>query len=274
MNKPKPSYYAILEADVRYDEDLKANEKLLYAEITALSDRKGCCWAMNGYFADLFDVTKQTVSAWISRLVDKGYLDRKIIRDDRKRIKKRVLTPIKKKDNRYKENKGEVLRKKDIPIKKKAKENNTSINTTSTNKNICDLEFSGECIHPDKKCHKKDISCEFVDCPILEIFKFYEKEFDGLYNPRTLSKKRKSKIQARLETYSVDEIKTAIANIRQSDYHIGKHKKNNKFYAKPEFICRNDEKIEEWINYQPRKSASSNVDKGMKLVEELKRMEG
>ena len=38
MNE-KPNYYAIIPANVRYDNELRANEKLLYGEITALSSK-------------------------------------------------------------------------------------------------------------------------------------------------------------------------------------------------------------------------------------------
>ena len=43
-----PSYYAVIPASVRYDERLKANEKLLYGELTALSQKDGFAFASNG----------------------------------------------------------------------------------------------------------------------------------------------------------------------------------------------------------------------------------
>ena len=57
-----PSYYAVIPASVRYDERLKANEKLLYGELTALSRKDGFAFASNGYFAKLYGVSKETVS--------------------------------------------------------------------------------------------------------------------------------------------------------------------------------------------------------------------
>jgi hypothetical protein len=63
----KPSYYAIIPANVRYA-DIKANAKLLYGEITALSSQKGYCWSSNNYFAELYGVSKNTISLWINQL--------------------------------------------------------------------------------------------------------------------------------------------------------------------------------------------------------------
>lgn len=73
------SYYAIVPANVRYDKGLTPNAKLLYAEITALCNEQGFCWASNKYFADLYEVTNRTVTSWITLLEEKGYINRQVI---------------------------------------------------------------------------------------------------------------------------------------------------------------------------------------------------
>ena len=87
-----PNYYAILPADVRYDKRLKANEKILYSEITALANAKGYCYAKNQYFAELYDVHKNTISSWISHLCELGYLRLElIVKGDSKEIQERRI---------------------------------------------------------------------------------------------------------------------------------------------------------------------------------------
>lgn len=71
---PKPNYYAVLTADVRYDKELPDKAKLIYAEISALSNKTGQCWASDTYFAKLYSCTRQTVNSNISILKDKGYI--------------------------------------------------------------------------------------------------------------------------------------------------------------------------------------------------------
>jgi hypothetical protein len=70
----KPNYYAVIPAEVRYNNELTANSKLLFGEISALSNKKGVCWATNKYFADLYGVDKKTISRWIQKLQEQGYL--------------------------------------------------------------------------------------------------------------------------------------------------------------------------------------------------------
>lgn len=72
--KENPNYYGIIPAEVRYSK-CSANSKLLYSEITALSNLWGFCKAGNEYFAKLYDVHKNTISAWVSELADAGFIE-------------------------------------------------------------------------------------------------------------------------------------------------------------------------------------------------------
>lgn len=77
----QPSYYSIITANVRYDNRLTDSEKLLFAEITSLSNKYGYCTASNGYFATLYNVVKETISRRISNLTNFGYLKIEIIKE-------------------------------------------------------------------------------------------------------------------------------------------------------------------------------------------------
>jgi hypothetical protein len=77
--KRSPTYYAVIPASVRYSK-LKPNAKLLYGEITALSSKEGYCFATNRYFADLYGVTKNTVSLWVSQLNKLGFVSIELIK--------------------------------------------------------------------------------------------------------------------------------------------------------------------------------------------------
>lgn len=132
----EPNYYAIIPANVRYDNDLTANAKLLYGEITALCNKEGFCWANNRYFATLYGVSITSVSTWLSQLTKKGYLiseseeqengelKRKIYLPDQQPIKDILNTPLK--------NLKGVSKETDIPHKENLKHNST-VNNTSNN---------------------------------------------------------------------------------------------------------------------------------------------
>jgi hypothetical protein len=93
--KDKPNYYATIPADVRYDNTLTPNAKLLYAEITALSNMNGRCNASSRYFADLYNVSRVSIQKWLKLLEDKNYINRKIIyKQGCKQIEKRYITLV------------------------------------------------------------------------------------------------------------------------------------------------------------------------------------
>ena len=118
----KPNYYAILPAEVRYSENLTPNSKLLYAEISALTNKSGKCYAKNQYFAELYNVERETVSRWISQLVKFGFIKTKVIRNENKEVIKRYISV------------NTSLIKNQYPIDKKVKDNiYTSINNIKKN---------------------------------------------------------------------------------------------------------------------------------------------
>lgn len=86
----QPNYYAILPAFIRYDNDLPANARLLYGELTALTNKKGYCFASNNYFAPLYGVTPQAVSKWIQALEKKGYITIEYIRENSAITERRI----------------------------------------------------------------------------------------------------------------------------------------------------------------------------------------
>ena len=112
----KPSYYAIIPANVRYS-NLKPNTKLLYGEITALASKEGYCFASNRYFADLYNVTKNTISSWISDLNNAGFVSVQLIKEGNQVIERRIG----------------ITQKGDTPITFKQEDNSTSINNTINN---------------------------------------------------------------------------------------------------------------------------------------------
>lgn len=91
----KPAYWAVLPATVRYDTALSPAARLLYAEISALSNKEGYCKAGNQYFATLYGVSKKTIEAWIKQLKDCGYITVEVIRDaDKVVVQRRIWSTI------------------------------------------------------------------------------------------------------------------------------------------------------------------------------------
>lgn len=82
MDNERPGYYAIIPADVRYDDRIPANAKLLYGEISALTDMNGFCFAGNGYFAQLYGLSERTITSLIKSLKDNGHILVDLKKDD------------------------------------------------------------------------------------------------------------------------------------------------------------------------------------------------
>ena len=161
----KPNFYGIMPADVRYDKNLKPMEKILYTEITALTNSKGYCFATNSYFAELYEVHKNTVGTWISNLEKQGYIktvliykkgtkeimERRIYINQKNviPINEKIDTPINEKVDTYQRKdcdpineKVDTYQRKDCdPINEKVEDNNTRL---ILNNNIIYLFKSSE----------------------------------------------------------------------------------------------------------------------------------
>lgn len=137
----KPDYYTVMPAVIRYDSRLKANEKIIFSEIVTLASKNGYCYASNKYLAELYGVSIVTISKWINRLINLGYLKyENEYLEGTKYISKRKLYPINDNDIL---NKSLIYNKENFnmdikqnfkrDIKENFKDNITSINETRIN---------------------------------------------------------------------------------------------------------------------------------------------
>lgn len=147
----KPSYFSIIPAIVRYDNELKDKAKLLFSEITCLTNSLGHCIASNDYFANLYGVSKETISRLINQLAKKNYI--KINYEKRgSQITKRMIILSSDIQNCQRSVDENVIRSVDENVK----DNNTSINNNIFNNNI---------VHQDAPLtlSKKDLNIAFEE---------------------------------------------------------------------------------------------------------------
>lgn len=154
----KPSYYSILTADVRYDEKLSASEKLLFSEITALSNKHGYCTAGNGYFSKLYNVSDRSVTRWIKHLKELGYLKYvPIYKKDSKEVDERRLYPLTNSKDPLDKNVYGGRQKCPRPLDKNVEDNITSINNINTNNDIKENSNKSNSNNKDNFDYKKFI---------------------------------------------------------------------------------------------------------------------
>lgn len=134
----KPNYFSILPAVVRYDSEITDFSKVLFAEITALSNKNGYCNASNSTIAKNFGKSKTTISTALSLLDEKGYIKVEIERNSSGTFRKifplvdvysqKLKGGIKKIERGVSENNKGGIKKTE------RQKNNTSNNNTSNNK--------------------------------------------------------------------------------------------------------------------------------------------
>jgi hypothetical protein len=196
MNK---NYYAIIPADVRYNDKLTPNAKLLYGEITALCNEKGFCWATNKYFSDLYKVSEVSISKWISQLKNEAFIRTEIDHEGKRKI---YLIGVKEIFNGG-------LRKVKGGVKEKFKPNNNIYNNINNTNN-------------NSEKSKKEKS--FVDFPseVQGLFLNINKLFDDELIPKNKEQKRKwvKTIDElwRLDGYHPRKVYTIVERVRKDSF--------------------------------------------------------
>ena len=197
----KKNYYAIIPAPVRYCKKLKANEKLMFGELTALANEKGFCFASNDYFANLYDVSKTSVSKWISNLEKNKFIRLKMIyQKGTKQIKERriYIAPL--------------LKKTSIPIEE-------NFNTPIEEK--LKVNIYNKINNIKKEYTTKSEKRQFDD-KTKTAFPHFAALFDLKYRPKTETQKNKwldclDKLQ-RLDGYDLREVYNVSKNLRNDEF--------------------------------------------------------
>jgi len=207
----KKNYYAIIPAPVRYDTSLTANAKLMFGELTALSSDQGFCFASNGYFADLYNVSNETISRWIKSLKVKNHIRIEYDRRGAEVTQRRIFIShfaIDKKINRRQKDQPSNDKKINRTVDKKIKENNTSIN------NIVLINTIGK-----KQCELidkiyQDFSTEDAINKLLIEWLTYRHEIKKPYKTLRGLKAIISKIKSK----SIQEVKQAIKKAFENEW--------------------------------------------------------
>ena len=190
----KPNYYAILTSEVRYNENLTPNAKLLYAEITALINMNGECFASNKYFADLYGKSKTTISKWVSELVKEGFVEVKLTyKEGSKEINNRYIRILK----------GGMVKNLNTPILKKLKDNNTIVNnnTTYSNKKPTVAEIKQYCLERNNGIDAEQFF-DFYESKNWYVGKNKMKNWQAAIRTWEKRKTKTSKIDAQLDNYN------------------------------------------------------------------------
>ena len=87
--------YSIIPNEILHDNEMKPITRLLYADICSLSNLEGYCFAMNRYFAKLYDKSLNTIIGSLKELKDKDYIKVEYTyKKESKEIELRKITPL------------------------------------------------------------------------------------------------------------------------------------------------------------------------------------
>ena len=89
--------HLLIPENVLNDKNLTINEKYLYAQIICFCKNNRTCFASNKYFSNIFSVSTRSISRWLKKLVQLGYIKNE---STNKKSNKRYISIIDKNNHR------------------------------------------------------------------------------------------------------------------------------------------------------------------------------
>ena len=246
----KPSYFAVIPASVRYDKRLKPIERLLFGEITCLTNKDGYCFASSSYFAELYDTQRETISRYISNLAKCGYILIEIENGYQRKIylKEGVI----KQSQGVTESSQGCNQTITPPCDQKITQNNTSVNNLNNN--------SKEEVEEEKTPKKYQSILEaWNNLPVTNI--------------RIISGKRLQMLKSRIKQYSFDDVLKAIQTIHNSPFLLGDNKRKWQITFDWFILPNNFPKVLEG-NYLPKEEPAPAENKFDKVIADNQNKQG
>lgn len=235
-------YFYIIPAKIVEDPDIPPKGKWLFGLLASMADQTGSCYASNGWLAQKLNLKdKDYVSTLLSKLFKKDWL---VTDTDKKTGKRFILLNFSKP---YSKNFKGGLEKFQEGTRKISSGSEPNLGTPSNNisnntskdiylpENLLDL--------PEEKVK------ELPD--VFRVYRYYLICFKRTQNQVKLTDTRKSKILARLKSYSLEEVIQAVKNTSRSPWHLGQN--NTGWKANLDFIIRSDEQIEKLRDLSPKR---------------------
>lgn len=224
IEKEKNLSYGYIPDYVAYDCRLSDREKLVYVSIRKLANKNGYCYAKNSTLAKLHNCSTKTIQNSISKLVELGFLDKKIkYWDGKDGIEKRYLIPIIPIEKNlpmetnymgvWKENSPTYGNELHAPMEKNCSDNSISKNNKLKGINEKDNPYpeTGHETDDEQFFNNFDAICEGI-----------KKAWNSLISPvpkiKTVTASNKNDIKTILESNSIDDILSAIMEIDNSDF--------------------------------------------------------
>ena len=140
--RARAQIYLLLPVLAVDDERINDGEVLLLAEIMALANNTGYCYASNAYLMKKRRISQSTLTSRLGNLKKHGYIKVELIKDEKGCVKERRIYPYCLDFTPYTEQPTEVCRESGIgyarnparPMPGNRQENNINFNNTSKNK--------------------------------------------------------------------------------------------------------------------------------------------